>query len=137
MTQNAVVTKLLPDGQAEVAVLRGTACGGNCGGNCGSCEACAFDSRILVTADNLIHAAVGERVVITGKTSRVLGAALLIYMLPLVFFFAAYALAHGLGLSQGLCVLISFLGLALGALAVVYFGRRGREMRYEIRAYLR
>ncbi len=137
MTQNAVVTKLLPNGQAVVAVLRGTACGGNCGGNCGSCEACAFDARILVQADNLIHASVGERVVITGKTSHILGAALLIYMLPLVFFFAAYFLAHSVGLGQGMCVLVSFLGLALGAAFMVFLGKRSRELRYEISAYLR
>lgn len=31
MTQNAVVTRILPNGMAEVAVVRGTACGGNCG----------------------------------------------------------------------------------------------------------
>ncbi len=136
MTQNAVVTKLLPDGKAEVSVLRGTACGGHCGGNCGSCEACAFDARLLVTADNRIHARVGERVVITGKTSHVLSAALLIYMLPLLFFFAALAIANSAGLPQGLCVLLSFIGLAIGAAAVVFFGRRSRELRYEISAYL-
>lgn len=121
---------------AEVAVLRGTACGGNCGGNCGSCEACAFESRILVQAVNNIYAGVGERVVITGKTSYVLGAALLIYMLPLAFFFVAYALAYQLGLGQGLCVLVSFIGLALGAVAVVLIGRRKKEVRYEITSYL-
>ena len=31
MTQDAVVTKLVPDNMAEVAVARTTACGGNCG----------------------------------------------------------------------------------------------------------
>ena len=31
MTQDAVVTKVLPNGMAEVVVSRGTACGSNCG----------------------------------------------------------------------------------------------------------
>ena len=36
MTQEAIVTRRLPDGMAEVVVTRGTACGSNCG-NCESC----------------------------------------------------------------------------------------------------
>ena len=79
----------------------------------------------------------GERVVISGKTSRVLGAALLVYMLPLLFFFGFYLIAQSASLPQGLCVLLSFLGLAVGVLAVVLLGRRRREMRYEISAFLR
>lgn len=135
MTQNGVVTKVLDHQMAEVAVQRGTACGGNCGGDCGSCEACAYESRLLVHAFNGIYAGVGERVVISGKTSRVLGAALLIYMLPLAFFFVAYALACRFGLGQGACILVSFIGLAVGAAAVVVIGRRTKEVRYEITAY--
>ena len=38
MTQDAIVTRLLPDGMAEVVVTRATACGGNCS----SCESCMF-----------------------------------------------------------------------------------------------
>lgn len=136
MTQNGVVTKILDHQMAEVTVLRGTACGGNCGGNCSSCEACAYESRLTVKALNRIYAGVGERVLITGKTSQILGATFLIYMLPLAIFFVAYAIAYGFGLSQGMCVLISFLGLALGAAAVVILGRRKKEMEYEITSYL-
>lgn len=136
MTQNGVVTKVLEGQMAEVSVIRGTACGGNCGGNCGSCEACAYESRLFVKAVNSIYAGVGERVVITSKTSHILGATFLIYMLPLAFFFVAYAIAYAVGLSHGLCVLISFLGLALGAVTVVILGRRKKEVQYEITSYL-
>lgn len=137
MTQNGIITRVLNDQMAEVVVQRGTACGGNCGGNCGSCEACAYDARIVVNAFNTINAAAGDRIIITSKTSRILGAAFLIYMLPLAFFFVAYAIAYGFGLSQGLCILVSFLGLVLGALGVVVLGRRSGEVRYEITSYQR
>lgn len=136
MTQNGVVTKILDHQMAEVTVLRGTACGGNCGGNCSSCEACAYESRLTVKALNRIYAGVGERVLITGKTSQILGTTLLIYMLPLAIFFVAYAIAYSFGLGQGMCILISFLGLAIGAAAVVILGRRKKEMEYEITSYL-
>lgn len=137
MTQNGVVTKILSDQMAEVVVQRGTACGGNCGGNCGSCEACAYDARIVVSAANTIHAGPGDRVVISSQTSRILGTAALIYLMPLAFFFVAYAIAYKLGLGQGLCILISFLGLALAALGLVFYGRRSGEVRYEITSYQR
>ena len=137
MTQNAVVTRVLNAQMAEVVVQRGTACGGNCGGNCGSCEACAYDARIVVSAVNAIHAGPGDRVVISSQTSRILGTAVLIYMMPLAIFFLAYALAYRFGFGQGLCILISFIGLALGAAGVVFYGRRSGEVRYEITSYQR
>lgn len=135
MTQNGIVTRVLDKQMAEVAVQRGTACGGHCGGNCSSCEACAYDARILVKAVNLIYAGVGERVVVTGKTSHLLGSVCLIYLLPLVFFFGAYVAAAAFSCPQGLCVLISFLGIAVGAAVSVFFGRRRKEMIYKITSY--
>ena len=41
MTQDAVVTKVFPNGMAEVVVARGTACGSNCG----NCESCVFQNE--------------------------------------------------------------------------------------------
>ena len=82
MTQDAVVTKILPDGMAEVAVTRTTACGGNCS----SCEACMFQSELKAIARNAIGARPGQRVVIESKTSRVFGAAVLVYVMPLLLF---------------------------------------------------
>lgn len=133
MTQNGVVTKKLPSGRAEVSILRGTACGGNCG----SCEACQYNSHILVEADNLIHAKAGDRVVVKSSTSGIVGLTFFVYMLPLTAFFVCYAIAYALGGGQGLCIGVSFLGLALGALAVVLIGRKKKAPRYELTGYIR
>ena len=48
MTNEGVVTKLLPNSMAEVAVARSTACGGNCG----SCEACAFQNTLNIDSQD-------------------------------------------------------------------------------------
>ena len=82
MTQDAIVTKILPDGMAEVVVTRSTACGGNCG----SCESCMFQSELRALARDNIGCKPGQRVVIETKTSRVFGAAMLVYVMPLLFF---------------------------------------------------
>lgn len=115
MTQEAVVTRLLPNGMAEVAVTRTTACGGNCG----SCESCIFQSELKTPARNRIEAEPGQRVLIESKSARIYGAAILVYIMPLVLFLLGYALASALGLPEGGCVALSFFGLLLGAALVV------------------
>ncbi|MCD8322826.1 MAG: SoxR reducing system RseC family protein [Oscillospiraceae bacterium] len=133
MTQNGVVTKLLERGRAEVAVERGTACGGHCG----SCEACIYANRLVVPADNLVYAKPGDRVVLESSTGGIMGAAALIYLMPLVFFFAGYAVGAGLGLAQGGCVAASVAGLVLGGGLAVLLGRRRKEITFRITGYCR
>lgn len=123
MTQDAIVVKLLPHDMAEVAVTRSTACGGNCG----SCEACIFQSELRAVARNRIGARPGQRVVIESRTATVFKAAALVYVMPLVLFFLGYGLAAALGAGEGLCILVSFLALALGAGLMMLTQRRARE----------
>ena len=90
MTQDAVVTKLLPNNMAEVAVTRTTACGGNCG----SCESCIFQSELKTPARNLVGARPGQKVVIESKSSSVYKAAMLVYVLPITLVVLGYLLAY-------------------------------------------
>ena len=120
MTQDVVVIKLLPKDMAEVAVARSTACGGNCG----SCESCMFQSELHVVARNLIQAGPGQKVVISSKSSKIFGAAFLVYIMPLLFFFAGYAIAALAGAGEGVRILVSFLSLGLSALFLVMTQRR-------------
>ena len=120
MTQEATVTKLLPNGMAEVAVARTTACGGNCG----SCESCIFQNELKTSAVNRIGAEPGQRVLIESKSSKIYGAALLVYILPLFLLVLGFTLASVLGWKESAGVLLGFAGLALGALIVVLSQRR-------------
>ncbi len=122
MTQEAVVTKLLPNQMAEVAVARTTACGGSCG----SCESCIFQGEIKAVARNLIDARPGQKVVIASKSSSVFGAAALVYVMPIVLFILGYALAYLLGASEGLCVAVSFAALLLSG-AILVFTQRHKK----------
>ena len=115
MTQDAVVTRLLPKGMAEVAVARTTACGGNCG----SCESCIFQGEIKTVARNLIDARPGQKVVIASKTSTVFRAAALVYLMPIALFILGYALASLAGAGEGLCIAVSFAALVLSAVILV------------------
>lgn len=133
MTQNGVVTKLLDRGRAEVAVERGTACGGHCDG----CETCIYAAKLLVSAENDVFAKPGDRVVLESATKSVMGAAALIYLVPVALFFAGYAVGAAWGLSQGMCVLTSLAGAVLGGALAVFAGRRRKEIVFRITGYCR
>ena len=113
MTQFAVIKRLTSVDKAEVEVLRGTACGDNCG----SCEACHYTSKIRVEATNDIGAQPGDRVEIEARTSRILGAAVL------VLFFIGYAIAAMLNMSEGWSMVMSFAFFAVGMAIAVVVGR--------------
>ena len=120
MTQDAVVTKLLPNNMAEVAVTRTTACGGNCG----SCESCIFQSELKTPARKLVGARPGQKVVIESKSSSVYKAAMLVYILPLILMVIGYALGAALSTGEGLGIVLGFAGLIAGAALIVLSERR-------------
>ena len=130
MTQEGIVTKLLPRDMAEVAVTRMTACGGNCG----SCESCMLQSEVKALANNRLGAQPGERVMIESRSAAVFSAVFLVYVMPLVCFLIGYAAAYLAGLPEGKCILCSFLGLAVGALILVLSqrGKHKSKISYEI-----
>ena len=123
MTQDAVVTKLFPNGMAEVAVTRGTACGSNCG----NCESCAFQNELKATAKNTVNAVPGEKVVIESLSSRIFGAAFMLYIVPFIVFFIGYAIAYSAGLTEGQCVLASAAAFLIAVAAVVVYQRRNKK----------
>ena len=131
MTQDAVVTKLLPDGMAEVVVERGTACGSNCG----NCESCVFQNHIKTPAYNKISAMPGQKVTIETKSSKIYGAIMLVYIMPFVLFFLGYAASAALKMSDGWRIVVSFVFFAIGFAIVVISQKRKKaheEITFEI-----
>ena len=132
MTQNAIVDKLLSGGLARVKVERLSACGKSCA-SCGT--GCADKHVITVEAENTIGAKPGDRVVIESSTKGVLGAALLVYILPILCFLAAYILSALGGVGDAGSILISIAAFCVGVAAVVLFNRfirRDRDLRYTV-----
>lgn len=131
MTNQGIVTRLLPNSMAEVAVTRSTACGGNCG----SCEACRFQNELKTLARNSLGATPGQKVTIETKSSVIFGAAMLVYIMPLVFFVFGYVISAVLGAGEGICVLVSFVFLIISAFILVISQRKkqsGKDFEFEI-----
>ena len=127
MTQDAIVVKILPNSMAEVVVTRSTACGSNCG----NCESCIFQSELKTLARNSIGAKPGQKVVISSSSKKIYSAAVLVYIMPLLFFLIGFAVSSLLGASEGICVLVSFLSLILSAFVLI-ISQRNRSAAQQI-----
>lgn len=127
MIQDAVVTRLLPNNMAEVAVARTTACGGNCP----SCESCIFQSELKTLARNRIQARPGQKVVIATRSKEIFGAAALVYLMPIVLMLLSYAVAAALGAGEGLRVLVSFLAVLVSA-GILVLSQRAQKNKDKI-----
>ncbi len=86
MKQVGIVVEKLND-NAKVQFKRASACGENCA-MCGGCE----KTNSFVVAKNKIAANVGDTVILETDTKRVLTAAFLAYILPLILGICGYAI---------------------------------------------
>jgi len=112
------VRNVYDDGTAQVVCIRESACSGDCH-KCSGCG--AAKETILLTADNPIGAGVGDLVNVTSATGPVLKAAAVLYMMPLILFFAGYAAGVALGISGGLMGAVAFV---LSIVLIVLYDRR-------------
>ena len=113
MQQQVVVAKLNPDGTAQVLHLRRSACSGDCH-KCSGCG--AVQQKVLLTARNPIGARPGDRVIIASNSGPVLLGAAVLYIAPLILFFAGYLAGQSLWNKGGLCGGLAFAaGIAFAA----------------------
>ncbi|MBQ2384055.1 MAG: SoxR reducing system RseC family protein [Oscillospiraceae bacterium] len=131
MEQIVRVKKVHEDGTVRAVLVRQSACSGDCH-KCSGCGAATQTMELLV--NDPIGVEVGDLVTITGSTGPVLGAAAMLYMLPLALFYIGYyigaVLRHG-ALGGGL-------GFLVGIGAAVVYDRtvaRKREVVYTITGY--
>lgn len=126
MIQKAVVKRLLTGELAEIEVQRQGACGHDCA-KCGGCGAPM--ERIQAQAVNKIGALAGETVTIEGDSKQVLGAAAIVYAIPIVLFFVGFALMRILGQGEAVAAAIGIVGFCLGIFGAVRYNhfmhRRG------------
>ena len=126
MTQTAVVTKILNKGTALVEVERKTACGGECS-SCGG--TCSSKSKLSVVASNGICAAVGDSVVIESESAQIIGAAALVYLMPLLVSILGYTIASAAGMAERISIAVSVLSLAAGMMLTVLISRIRKKKR--------
>ena len=117
---------------AQVQYHRPTACHGDCSKCAGGCGAMAAQEEIVVTAQNLIGAKVGDTVYSEGETKKVAWAILLVYVMPVVLFLFGYFLGQQWDRGNLIGILGFFLGLVLAVLESRRQRKRGQEIQYRI-----
>ena len=132
MEQIVIVQRILPEGRAQVACQRKSACSGDCH-KCAGCGAAA--ETVVVEAENAIGAGPGDWVLLRSSSKTVLRAAAVLYGLPVLLFFLGWALGELAGRLPGLFGALGF-GLGLGA-ALLYDRKmtKSRSVSYEIIGY--
>ncbi len=121
MQQLVRVKETFDDGTATVIHVRESACSGDCH-KCAGCG--AAKETILLKAKNPIGAGRGDLVTLESATGPVLKAAAVMYMLPMLLFFAGYFVGDALWKQGALAGCLAF-ALAI-ALAVVYDRKIGK-----------
>ena len=116
MQQLVKVLTCDPDGTAQVACLRQSACSGDCH-KCSGCG--AVEQTMIFTARNPIGARPGDTVTVESATGSVLKAAAVLYMLPLVLFIVGYLV----GMQWNLGALTGGLAFVLSIVLIIAYDR--------------
>ena len=113
MEQTGKVLRNWGNGMVQVVILRQSACSGDCH-KCAGCG--AVEQKVLLDAHNPIGASIGDTVTVRTESGPVLAGAAILYLLPVVLFFAGYLLGAALWQKGGLAGGVGFIiGLALAA----------------------
>ncbi|MDD5938351.1 MAG: SoxR reducing system RseC family protein [Clostridiales bacterium] len=128
MKQKAEVLRVVKPGYVEVRVRRMSACAS--AHNCGSCDHCSMMENapeIVVVAEDSVGAQPGDTVTVETATSSVLGAAVLLYLVPFALFFLGYVIGGALGWSEGPAIVLGGGGFLLGLLGAYALDRYRRK----------
>ena len=126
MEQLVRVRDTFDDGTAMVIHIRESACSGDCH-KCSGCG--AAKETVLLKAKNPIGARRGDLVKLESATGPVLKAAAVMYMIPMLLFFAGYFVGDALWQRGALIGCLSFVA-AIG-LAVLYDRKIGKTDKCE------
>lgn len=126
MEQLVRVRETFDDGTALVIHIRESACSGDCH-KCSGCG--AAKETVLLKAKNPIGARRGDLVKLESATGPVLKAAAVMYMIPMLLFFAGYFVGDALWQRGALIGCLSFVA-AIG-LAVLFDRKIGKTDKCE------
>lgn len=120
MKQYGTVVELT-QGKATLQIPRSTACGDKCG----SCSSHCKQEKIEIDVKNRLNAVVGDRVEVESETKTILGAAFLVYIVPVVMLFVGMIVANMIANSMGI-LLNEFVSLLIGVvfMAITFLGIR-------------
>ena len=123
MLQRGIVTGISGK-SAEIEITRSSSCGESCA-SCGLCP--GLTAR--VSASNDIGAALGDTVTIDMADKKILGAAALVYIVPVAVLIIGYFIAYAISHSELISAAAGFVFMAL-TFAVLILSDKRLKRRY-------
>lgn len=118
MIQRGIVTGI-SEKTAEIEITRSSSCGESCA-SCGLCPGLTAK----VSASNDIGAALGDTVTIDMADKKILGAAALVYIVPLAVLIIGYFIAYAICHSELISAAAGFLLMALTFVVLILSDKR-------------
>ena len=112
---------------ATVESERKSACDGCHKAEEGGCSVCSLmggDRKIATKALNTAHAQVGDVVTIESKTTRMLGYALLVFILPIVVALLSWGIASQFTANSAISTAFAFAGFVLSLCGVALYSKK-------------
>ena len=119
MEVKGVVKEILKNNIAKVMIERKSACGGNCHDCLNTCQG---KSEIFVRFSEKLQ--IGDEVIISERSQKVLSVSIIVFMLPLLFIVALYMVLDKYINNEEIVSLISFSGGVAIFLAVILYFRK-------------
>ncbi|MBQ6558086.1 MAG: SoxR reducing system RseC family protein [Clostridia bacterium] len=118
MYQKGIIKKTVKN-IADVEIQRSTACGESCA-SCGLCPG----QTAVVKADNAIGAKSGDTVIIDMADQKVLGAAFLVYIVPVVVLIIGYFIGYAIFKTEIYGAVTGFILMAVTFVIIMMFDKR-------------
>lgn len=128
MVQTARVTREIKAGYVEVSVSRVSACDSahSCN-SCGGCSMAKTSQEIKAVAEDHLGARPGDIVTVETSTSHVLGAAVVLYLVPIALFVLGAICGYSFGWDDKPALALGGCGFLLGLLCAVGLDRYSRK----------
>lgn len=118
MLQYGIVRKLNKN-TVDVEIHRSSACGESCA-SCGLCPG----TETITAAENTLNAVVGDRVIIDMSDKKVLGAAFLVYIIPIIMLIIGYAVGSAVFHKESIAIVSGFLLMVLTFAVIILIDKK-------------
>ena len=122
MRQTGTVERI--DGEfAWVRILRKSACGENCA----TCKGGCVPTERVVCVKNTLPCHKGDKVILEMNTKNVMGAAFLVYIIPLLMLIFGYFLGEYLFKSEGMAILTGVILMVISVVPIKLFDKKSKD----------
>lgn len=98
-----------------------------CGENCASCKGGCVPTERIISAKGIVPCKAGDKVILEMKSERVIAAAFLVYIIPLLSLFLGYFLGDYIFKSEGSAVISGIMLMAASIILLRIFDKKSKD----------